>query len=571
MERGQLSRTPKNKAKLVKQIIQILFFAVLTVLAVIYILKDDPLQTFRVLANAQFFPLFGAAILLVITIILDSVSLTLLAKIYNQRYRYSQGFINTLIGGMVGAYVKSAAPILQAYTFTKQDMKLQQGASIMTMNYLLYQSTFFLYSFLIVILGYPLMKDVPIPLLGNIKLLFLVIIGLFVQTFFVVGVILLAFCRPLHRFILNTGINFMAKLHLLPEPEKKRRRLTIQFATYRIEVKRLGENWPRVIVITLFNLLKHFLLGSIPFLCFLALAPKGSLNGMFFNQSITATGYANVISTYISVGVPEIVFQDTFSFFLKDISLITDPTAIASAGNICWRSLTFYFVFILGLLAFICYRGSPKKYDLLSNTATIYDLGMINLQNADPETKEYLKEIKGSKGKQVVYMTDEELQSSFEEIKRMMLFIDDEPEVEEHDDDLAEILKEHQQALARAEKEYEELASKRPSKEEIQEETRKDFIFQKKKETKKRIKKSKKKRLKEEKRLQKELMKRQPKGSKITVSQEEGIQIQAPLFEEMKTITTHDPDEDVKRGQKARVDHDVKQDTKDSSNQNHQG
>ena len=67
----------------------------------------------------------------------------------------------------------------------------------------------------------------------------------------------------------------------------------------------------------------------------------------------------------------------------------------------------------------------------------------------------------------------------------MMLFIDDEPEVEEHDDDLAEILKEHQQALARAEKEYEELASKRPSKEEIQEETRKDFIFQKKKETNK--------------------------------------------------------------------------------------
>ena len=77
--------------------------------------------------------------------------------------------------------------------------------------------------------------------------------------------------------------------------------------------------------------------------------------------------------------------------------------------------------------------------------------------------------------------------------------------------------------------------------------------------------------MKEEKRLQKELMKRQPKGSKITVSQEEGIQIQAPLFEEMKTITTHDPDEGVKRGQKARVDHDVKQDTKDSSNQNHQG
>ena len=143
--------------------------------------------------------------------------------------------------------------------------------------------------------------------------------------------------------------------------------------------------------------------------------------------------------------------------------------------------------------------------------------------------------------------------------------------MEEHDDDLAEILKEHQQALARAEKEYEELASKRPSKEEIQEETRKDFIFQKKKETKKRIKKSKKRRLKEEKRLQKELTKRQPKGSKITVSQEVGIQIQAPLFEEMKTITTHDPDEGVKRGQKARVDHDVKQDTKDSSNQNHQG
>lgn len=452
-----------------------------------------------------------------------------------------------MIGGLVGVYVKSAAPLIQAYTFKKQDVQNSEAASILTMNFLLYQLCLCIYSLLIIIFGYPIMKNVPLPVLWDLKLIYLVVIGMAIQFLFLIGAILLAYCRPLHRLFLNSGINLLAKLHILRNPEQSRKRLTIQFATYRIEMKRMKANGGRVLLVMLINFLRLFLLGMLPFFVFLSLVRTGTDNATFFAQSLTGTGFVNVISSFITVGAPEIIFQDTFSYFLKDVSSISNPDSIASAANILWRFLTFYLILFLGVITTALYRGSPKRVEILSSTGTIYDLALVDIESADDETKEYLKEIKKrGDSKRGPLLSKEDIESSFASMKDN---ISEEESVKEKvdDEEFEKILEEQKSALADVVKEYNELVQSTPSKEEINRETEKEFDFfaeKNKKRKQKKTKKDEKKKMKEEMRERKRLMKLQPKGTTITYDDAKGIEIHSPEFTEMKTLTTSDPTED---------------------------
>lgn len=479
-------RQEKGKAKHLKLIVQIIFFFGLTVLAFYYILKDNPKKTFAILSGARALPLTLGFFIVLVTILLDSLSLTILTKLYYPRYPFHQGLLNTMSAGMVGVYVRSAAPLLQAVTFQRQNVKNSEAASILTMNFLLYQLSLCLYSFVIILTGYPIMKNVPLAILWDMKLLYLVLIGMGVQLLFLLGAVLLAYCRPLHRLFLNSGINLMGKLHLLRNPEQTRKRLTIQFATYRIEMKRMKENRLPVLEVLGLNFLRLFLLGMLPFLVFISLIPSLSSNADFFAQSVVGTGFVNVLSSFLTVGAPEVTFQDTFSFFLSGVSAISNPETTASAANILWRLLTFYLVFLIGIVTSLLYHGSPKKNALLLSTRKIYDLELSEIKGADEETLSYLNEIhqRGGKYRQPL-LSREEIEDSFASLKEEI----EEKEDEAPNEEIDEILLREKSNLARVAEEYQKMVSATPSKEEIERETQKDNKFFAEKRKKKREKK----------------------------------------------------------------------------------
>ncbi len=469
--------------KKIKLAIEIVFFAGLLALALIYVLKDDPLTTFSMLGQAQFFPLLLAIITLFVTILLDGLNITLLAKLYNPKYKFQQGLINVCVGQTIGVFVKTGASIIQAYTFPKQDIKSAQSASILTMNYLMYQLSLFIYSLFIVILGYPTMKEVPLSLLGNLPVYIIAIIGLVVQLFFLFGIISLAYWRGMHRLVLNSGINLLAKLHLLRNPEETRRKLTLQFVTYRVEMKRLFQNKKLVLALFLSNMLKSLLLSIIPFLIFWAL--QADMNQLHFMQSLYGTGYVDVIASFLNVGAPEVMFQSTFSYFLGG------ATNLASAANLLWRSVTFYLLFIIGILSMAFYRGAPKRHQLLSNTATIYDLEIANIKLADEKTQEYLRDVR-AQGKRhyAPLLSEKDVLRSFEKIKENMFEVEEEEEEEKIDDsDLESILQEQRKHLADIEKEVSLAIEKDKPDEEIAKEAKEEIAIQNQKKAKRLAKK----------------------------------------------------------------------------------
>lgn len=524
-------RKERNRKAFIKNLARFLFFAVLTVFAIYYILKDDPKKTASILGQTQFFPFSLAIVVLLLTICIDGVSLTLLTRMYNKNYRFGQGILNTMISGAVSVYVKTVAPVLQAHTFEKQGVVVTEAASVLTMNFLLYQISLTLYSVVIVICGYPIMQDVPLSALWGLKIFYLILVGLSIQVIFILATVLIAYCRPLHRFVVDKGISFLAKLHIIKDPEERKNRLSVQLATYRIEMKRLSQNLPLVFKVLVLNFVRLFLLGIIPFIIFCSLSGGTLFNSQFFAQSLVSTGYTNVIGSFFTVGVPEIVFQDTFSYFLKDV--VSDPASMASACNILWRTTSFYLVFLIGIITWIAYHPNYRPSKLLSDTKTIYD---IELLNPDAHLKENQIQPKNK-------MTMSQLESSFMRLKRAFAAKEDkegnEPPVEINETEFEEAQKAE---LAKAYSEFSELKEQVPSDAEVQEE----IAIGERKKAKKLSKKEERKRKKRLAKEEKEFLKHQPLGTTIKVDDENGIQINVPEFIEMKTDTTSDPEENKK-------------------------
>ena len=504
------------RGKHIKLIIQVVFFASLIVFALLYVLKDDPQQTFATLGQASFFPLLGAIGILLFSLLFDGLNITLLARLYNGRYHYYQGLINTSIGQVLGVFVKSAACIPQAMTFTKQDIKSAQGASILTMNYLLYQLSLFLYSVFIVIFGYSYVKDVPIELLGGLSLFSLCIIALSVQFIILIAIFSLGFARRLHRLVLNNGINLVSKLHILRNPEMTRRKLTLQFATYRIEMKRLFQHKRLVLIILLSNLIRQFLLGSIPFMIFLSL--KADMSHLTFDTSLFLTGYVNTISSLISVGVPEVMFQSAFGFYLSG-----EATALASAANLLWRSVTFYLLFAIGLACLLLYRGAPKRQQLLSNTQTIYDLELSNILEADDETKKYLEDVRlhGNRN-HAPLLSERQVEASFRNIRKDMIRNGSEEKKEEVDNSLAEALEQQRKNLAKIQHDVSMIIKQDKPDKEIQKEAENEMLLQSRTNLKRQERKNRRAKKKEEK-AKRRLLKLQPKGTTIKEGEDGSI------------------------------------------------
>lgn len=532
-----MTNQKKKHAGFYRITLNLIIFLIVTVLALFYILKDDPKAAFDTLATVDFFPFLIAILVVIVMALLDGLGITLLTKHYKNDYKFSQGVMNSIIGNFIGCFYKTGASFIQAYTFTKQGIKGTNVASILTMNFLIYQFAITIYSGVMIFIGYPYVKDIPIELLGNIKIFPLSLIGFGINILFLFLILLLAYWRQLHRLVLSTGINILSKLHIIKDPEYKRKKWTLQLATYRIELKRLFYHYRLLIAVLFFQISKLLLLNTLPYLCFYSL--RIDLSQLSYVACLSGSTYLNLISSYIIVGAPEIGFQTIFSYLLTP-SLSTSATSYATASNILWRMLTFYLNLVVGGLCFFFYKGSPKRYELLGNPATIYDLEVLNLNASDDkDAKSFFND---KKSDEAPLLTQEEVQKSFMIIKKNME--EREEEVIEQDGPITLSLQ--KQTLAKAIKEAEELMAKNEIDPEIQQETMRDLNANKYHQEKKESRKNKRKQAKLYKKMMKEkkaLEKMLPHGTKIDIDNEKGINYQGPMIYETRTLTTSDQDE----------------------------
>lgn len=394
----------QKKKKKTKTILMVVIMVLVTALALYYILKDDPAKTLQSLMSAKIGYVLLMLLFVVITFFIEGCVLTILSKLYYKKYRVYQGILN----GMVGSFFSCITPMAsggqfaQVYTFSRQGIKSSNSASILVMLFIVSQTVIIIYGTLAMIFGY----NSTIANMGNLNLfgwevtpMIFSILGFIINVFTLLILLMLAYLRPLHRFVLVTGVNFFAKLHLVKDPVAKRSELAASIATFRIELTRLFKNFWVLIVTMVLEFIKFTFTNSIPFLAGLALDAQLSVpNYLSFDtymRCVWSTSYQSMITGFIPIPGASGVSEGAFQLLFDPIYNPTGTSStITSACNILNRAVTFYFSLFAGFIVFISYRGSPKKtagvYDLQK---TFVDLKIVSLASKNSDSLPILKEI----------------------------------------------------------------------------------------------------------------------------------------------------------------------------------
>lgn len=417
----------KKKRKLSKQARNYLIYATLIILvtsmALYFLLKENPGEVIKTIGSAKILPILAMFGLMLVVILITGIDLTILTRLYHKKYHAYQGVFNGLIGSFFSNITPfaSGGQFVQAYTFTRQGVKVANGASVLVMQFIIYQTVLLLYGIVAFFAGFNVISRMGMANIFGLRLppITISIIGFVINSFTIISLFFLAYCKPLHRVILNGGINLFAKLKIVKNPEKKREALSAQIATFRVELKRLMSNAPALIMVFFMIIIKMTCLNSLPY--FAGLATGADMAGKYLD-CVWSSSYLAMITSFIPIpggsGGAEWGFQTLFMN-------IYGSQSITSACNILWRGISYYLTTLIGGLVFILYRGEAKVSTAkIADTQTYIDLNLTTIINRDAEgTFAMMEKINSRYDKKhpkmtVSYvMTNEEVLSSFEEMK----------------------------------------------------------------------------------------------------------------------------------------------------------
>ena len=448
-----------KKKQLLKNIFQVTFFSTLATIAIFYILfnSGDPKQIFINISQIKFFPFLLTLIVVFICTFLDGFCVSLLSKQFEKKFTINKGFLNAIISNYIAVFNKTAAMIIQTSTLNKQGIKASRSVSIITMNFLIYQFSLVLYSIFSFFISYNVIKDIQIDVIPGLKVSVLSLIGLSINTGVFILIILFAFNKTLHRFILTTFIDILDKLHLIKNADEKRNKWAIKIITYHVVCSRIFKEIKITLICIATHLIKFVILNSIPFLTFWVLGANNNLNvNLNFLDCFYGSNFLSLILVYIPTGAPEIAFKDIFTYLLGGT---TEASLLATSGTLVWRLETFFIPFIVGGLFYLLYKGD-KKERASQNTMKIYDLQLSNILEESKSNKnvfnfvsDFEKNINFDR-MNIILLDKEQVIESFSELSKQ---IEERREKEEE----YELINKHQnQTLLNVIKETDEIINK---------------------------------------------------------------------------------------------------------------
>lgn len=420
---------PKEKKKkhpALKFFLYFLFIIIATALALFLSLYQDFNGVITSLSKVDYRYFLLILGLVLFSYMVEAFVFFVFSRLYTRNYYYHQGLATTAVGAFYGAITPSASggQVMRVYTMKKQGIETSNAASIMIMAFIVYEfalttmgavSLFFSAGELISSVG-----TFNIPLgsgrVFKIPAIPLTIIGLSVNVIVILGLFLMSYSHKFHNFIMHHGIDLVAKLKLLKNPEKTRETLRIQVENFKLELRRLLSNIPVMILIYICYLIILITRYSIPFFAGIALDGFGyclNIDGTLVTKNIVdASGNVIGIAPVMSTGSYNIqsFWRAVFlgSYHSMAVSIIPIPGAagiaeyffntifqnyyvskqVTSAAQIIWRFSTYHLVLLVCGIVAATYRSSPKGeiHHVDRHTFVTMQLETYELRKASADT-----------------------------------------------------------------------------------------------------------------------------------------------------------------------------------------
>ncbi len=306
-------------------------------------LKDNPTDMIAILQNANYAWFAVIVLIVLINRIMVGIALTIECRLSNPEYKYRYGIINAFVGDFFNNITPSASggQFVQVYIFRKQGVPISSSASVLWMDFIIYQSTMVVTVFFLVLLRLPMFYS-------KYSSFFIIVAFAFVVNAAVIlGLWALVRFPKFYTWLMTKGIEIGHKMKLVKDKEKTLDGLKKQLDRFAGEVDTIREHKEMIPKVVALNLVRLLLYYSIPF--FIALALKISVNLEMLINVIALSSFVSLVNAFIpSPGSS----GGTEASFILMFSTIFGKTN-ASPIMIVWRFATYYMMLVIGGLVFL--------------------------------------------------------------------------------------------------------------------------------------------------------------------------------------------------------------------------
>lgn len=302
---------------------------------------------------------------------LNAFMMFLYARLYQKHYKYHQALAAQAIDNFYSSITPGAygGEIAKVVIFNKQGVKTSNAASVMVMNFIVYQmgliligllSVIFRFNEIISIPAFPISFKINGHSLPDIPFWVFILIGFFLNVLTIALLFLMSSSKTIHNFVINKVITFLGKIKLVKDVEKKKESVRLQVENYRIELKRLQTNIPFFALLFFLNIIIILSYNLYPLLSGLVLNGfQGMESVNWVDKIIDCIAFSNfhqMVTGLVPIpgtaGISEYVFDRLFgassSYFSPDFY----SKGGANLVLLLWRFVTFYLQFaICGIVA----------------------------------------------------------------------------------------------------------------------------------------------------------------------------------------------------------------------------
>ncbi len=449
--------TENKKKKKINPIFKLIFYLVFVILvsglALYLSLKDNFSEVVTTVSKADWRVIVLIISLLLLQYLVDGLIIYIFARLYTRDYKYHRGLAIYFIGFFFNSVTpgSTGGQGMQITTMKKQGLNISHSASIILMGLMLYQFALVIIGLFGIIFKWDVIATIGtfnISLFGadiSIPAIPLTILGFAVNMGFILVILFLSYSKLFHKLITKTGINLLAKLKILKNPEKTRQDINIFIENYKIELRRLFSNLAVTITVTLLFIIEICIKFSIPFFAGWALNGFGQLQDIAGNliyngagEAIYSTGTLSIGSFFDSIllssyhqmttgiipipggaGISEYFFNVIFTNFFNSPQVTT-------AAQIMWRFATYTLGIIVSGFVVAFYKTSLKDTaDNISREAFMtyqyetYEIRKLSSEEmyhtAQFNFKEFTKKLRRDKYRMNKYQREQNRQQRKEE------------------------------------------------------------------------------------------------------------------------------------------------------------
>jgi glycosyltransferase 2 family protein len=325
----------------------ILLILVFTIAALYLTIRDFVDEILQALGSIHWGWLTVVIIMALFYHVLIGVILTQLTRMSNPQYKYRQGIVNALIAAFFHGITPSASggQFAQVYVFNKQKVALSDAASVLWLDFIIYQSTMVFTVFLLMLFRFQYFFNTHSPLF------IFVIFGFLINASIIFGLWSLARLPRFHHWVSTRGIEIGIKLRLIKNKEKSIAFMEDQIDRFQVEKAKIPLHKPLICKIICLNIVRLMLYYFLPYIAMRSLGIS-LLEGYTWLDVMALAAFVSMINAFIPIpgasGGTEATFILMFTTIIGYIN--------ASATMIIWRLSNFYLIMFIGGIVFVLYK-----------------------------------------------------------------------------------------------------------------------------------------------------------------------------------------------------------------------